>query len=349
MDATNFKPKGLATAIGSMPQVDAAEACDSVLRHLKDIPAWPQLPHRSFLENMYVQYSEGFPAVVLDHENERIYVDRSGDLSEQMEKLYAAYIENNLDQFAISPEYAPGLHQFLAQKMDSVVAVKGQVTGPISYGLAVTDQDRRPTLYDDTLADAIAKHLRLKAAWMERELAKLSPNTIIFVDEPYLASLGSAFVALSNDIVIKLTNEVLGGINGIKGIHCCGNTDWSVLMASDINILNFDAFSYGESLALYPNELKTFLHRGGIVAWGIVPNHEEKMIGQTVKGVVKRLDKMIGLLVAKGINHDMLLDQSMITPSCSLASMSAEASDQTLKFTAEVSREFRHLHGLKGN
>ena len=205
------------------------------------------------------------------------------------------------------------------------------------------------TLYDDTLADAIAKHLRLKAAWMERELAKISPNTIIFVDEPYLASLGSAFVALSNDTVIKLTNEVLGGISGIKGIHCCGNTDWSVLMASDIDILNFDAFSYGESLALYPNELQTFVARGGIVAWGIVPNHEEKMAGQTVTGVVERLDELIRLLVAKGINHDILLEQSMITPSCSLASMSPHASDQSLKFTAEVSREFRRLHGLEGN
>ncbi len=346
---TNFKPKGLATAIGSMPQVDAAEACASVLMHLTDIPAWPQLPNRSFLENMYVQYSEGFPSVVLDHENERIYVDRSGDFSEQLEKLYTAYIDNNLDQYAISAEYAPGLHQFLAQKIESVVAVKGQVTGPISYGLAVTDQDRRPTLYDDTLADAIAKHLRLKVAWMERELAKISPDTIIFVDEPYLASLGSAFVALSNDTVIKLTNEVLGGINGIKGIHCCGNTDWSVLMASDIDILNFDAFSYGESLALYPNELKTFLARGGIVAWGIVPNHEEKMAGQTVTGVVERLDELIRLLVTKGINHDLLLEQCMITPSCSLASMSPHASDQALKFTAEVSGEFRRLHGLEGN
>jgi hypothetical protein len=31
-----------------------------------DIPAWPQLPRRSFHESMYVQYSPSLPAIVLD-------------------------------------------------------------------------------------------------------------------------------------------------------------------------------------------------------------------------------------------------------------------------------------------
>ena len=54
----------LPTMIGSMPHTDPAEACAVVSRYLKDIPAWPQLPQRSFKENMYAQYSEGFPGIV---------------------------------------------------------------------------------------------------------------------------------------------------------------------------------------------------------------------------------------------------------------------------------------------
>ncbi len=56
----------LPTVIGSMPHTDPAAACSLVTRFLKDIPAWPQLPNRSFLENMYVQYSQGFPGVVVE-------------------------------------------------------------------------------------------------------------------------------------------------------------------------------------------------------------------------------------------------------------------------------------------
>ncbi|MCL0065348.1 methionine synthase [Dehalococcoidia bacterium] len=334
-----FKPGGLPTAIGSMPHTDPAEACSAVLGHLLDIPVWPQLSRRSFLESMYVQFSEGFPGLI--RKDERIYVDRSVELSDSLEGLYAAYVDNDLDRYAISPEYAAGFHQFLSQELGSALAVKGQVIGPISFGLAVTDQDRRPILYDDTLADALAKHLRLKAAWQERELRKISSNTIIFLDEPYLASTGSAFVAVSDDTVIGLIDETLAGLSGLKGIHCCGNADWPVLMNTTIDILNFDAYDYGESLALHPAEVKAFLDRGGVLAWGIVPSNEAILLGETASSLLRRLEKLMGLLSSSGISYDILCEQSLITPSCGLASLSPRSAERALELTAEVSREFR--------
>lgn len=339
-----WKPKGLATAIGSMPHLDPREACSIVLANLKDIPVWPQLPNRSFNENMYAQYSEGLPGAVVT--GDRIYVDRSGDLSTPLQKLYAAYLDNDIDQFAIGPDYAAGLHAFLKTQLPNVQAVKGQLTGPISFGLLVTDVDRRPILYDETLADAVARHLRLKAAWLERELHKISPRTIIFIDEPYLTSLGSAFVPLANDTVVRLINETLGGLNGLKGIHCCGNTDWPVLMNTDIDILNFDAYNYGESLALYPAELKAFLDRGGIIAWGIVPSEEKHLQRESLPRLVERLEKLMQLLSQKSISHDKLVEQSLITPSCGLASISPAAAISALELTAGVSRELRRVHNL---
>ena len=102
----------LPTIIGSMPHTDPSTACTQIVRYLKDIPAWPQLPKRSFLENMYVQFSEGFPGVAVGEGN--IYVDRSKDLDRPLENLYAAYLENDVDKYPVSPEYAAGFYSFLA-------------------------------------------------------------------------------------------------------------------------------------------------------------------------------------------------------------------------------------------
>jgi len=267
---------------GSLPHTDPIEACRLVTRFLKDIPVWPQLPKRSFLENMYVQYSQGFPGVVIEREGEKIYIDRSKDLSKPLERLYQAYLENDFAKYPISQEYAPGLYAFLALENLTPRAVKGQVTGPISWGLTVLDQDKKSILYDDVLGDAVAKLLRLKAGWQERVLKKLSRNTIIFLDEPYMTSYGSAYISLSRERVISLLDEVFGGIRGLKGVHCCGNTDWSVLLATSVNILNFDAYNFAESLTLYPKEVKRFLERGNAIAWGIVPNQPETLAKETV-------------------------------------------------------------------
>jgi methionine synthase II (cobalamin-independent) len=333
-----FELSGLPTAVGSMPHTDPVEACSLVARFLPQIPAWPQLPKRAFVENMYVQFSEGFPGVVI--EDDRIYVDRTKDLDKPLELLYAAYLENKIEEYGISPDYAAGLHAFLNTEL-SPLAVKGQVTGPISWGLTVTDQERRSVLYDDTLADALARHLRLKAAWQEMKLKAISPNTIIFVDEPYMTSFGSAFVSISREQVIKLLDEVFCGISGLKGIHCCGNTDWSVVLSTSLDILNFDAYNYGYTVALYPDEVKAFLERGGILAWGIVPNDEKDVPGETAKSLVDRLEEVIGALDRKGVSYRLQTERCLVTPACTLTSLTLEGAAFALELLAEVSKEIR--------
>lgn len=92
---------------------------------------------------------------------------------------------------------------------------------------------------------------------------------ILVVDEPYLAAFGSAFISLSREEVIAMLDEVFAAIHqegGLAGVHCCANTDWSVLMATSVNFLNLDSNGFVENLALYPDELRAFLDRGGYIA-----------------------------------------------------------------------------------
>jgi methionine synthase II (cobalamin-independent) len=329
----------LPTAIGSMPHVDAKKACMLIAKYLPDLPFWPQLPKRSNLENMYIQYSEGFPGAVV--EGSKIHVENSAEFDTQLEKLYNAASENKPDGYGIRPEYAAGLHAFLALKEQHPRMAKGQITGPISWGLCVTDREQRGILYDELLVDASAKFLRLKAMWQEQFLKRISKDTIIFFDEPYLASLGSAFVAISNEQVAKLLEESFSGIQGLKGVHCCGGTDWSLLLKSSADILSFDAYTYADSLSCYPDDVKIFLQRGSTIAWGIVTNDEESLVKETVASLYDRLGEAMAPFTRDGIPFRQLVAQGIVTPSCSLASMSIEASERALQILAELSAKLR--------
>jgi len=332
----------LPTIIGSMPHTDPQEACVLVSHYLRDIPAWPQLPKRSFLENMYVQYSEGFPGVVVS--GERIYVDRSKDLTKPLESLYAAYLENNVDRFPVSPDHAAGLYSFLSLTNLAPKAVKGQVTGPVTWGLTVADDTGKAIIYDDVLGDVVPKLLRLKAGWMEKELKRISQNTIVFVDEPYMSAFGSVSMNLSREKIISLLEEVFGGINGLKGVHCCGNTDWSVLLATSVNIISFDAYNYAQSLSLYPAEVKRFLDRGGAIAWGIVPNDEASLAKESVASLKDRLEEAMAPFTRNGIRFKQLIAQGLLTPSCGLAPLTEEAAARALELLAELSSGIRKRH-----
>jgi len=333
----------LPTMIGSMPHTDPAKACAQVTHYLKEIPAWPQLPKRCFPENMYAQFSEGFPGVVI--EENKISVDCSQDLDKPLEELYAAYLDNDFNKYSISAEYAAGLHSFLALTDLSPMAVKGQVTGPITWGLTVADDSGRAVIYDDVLGDAVAKLLRLKASWQESVLSQLSKNTIIFVDEPYMQAYGSIGMSLSREKIISLLEDVLSGISGLKGVHCCGNTDWSILLETSTDIISFDAYNYAQSLSLYPAEVKKFLDRQGTIAWGIVPNDEESLAKESVVSLKDRLEEAMAPFTRKGIRFKQLIEQGLLTPSCGLGAMSSdEAAAQALELLAELSVKMRERY-----
>lgn len=65
---TRFEQAGLPSALGSLPIVDPSAACDLMTQCFPAIPVWPQLPKRTYLENMYVQFSESLPGVVFANE-----------------------------------------------------------------------------------------------------------------------------------------------------------------------------------------------------------------------------------------------------------------------------------------
>ena len=265
-------------------------------------------------------------------------------LDKVLEKLYAAYLENDVDQYPVGPDYAAGLRYFLSLTDLSPLAVKGQITGPVTWGLTVTDETRRAILYDDVLGDAVPRFLRLKAGWQEKELKKICPDTIIFVDEPYMAAYGSsasAGVFSSPEEIVNLLEEVFAGINGLKGLHCCGNTDWSVLLNTNVDILSFDAYNYGQSLSLYPSETRKFLDRKGTIAWGIVPNDEESLTKESVASLKDCLEETIAPFTRNGIRFEQLLKQGLLTPSCGLASISEEVATHTLELLAELSAAIR--------
>ena len=334
-----FTPKFLTTHLGSIPHTECVDVCDRLI-HMLDIPAWPQMSRRSFRENMYVQFSASLPAIVTDETKQKVYFDTRNDITPALEAFYERYLANDVNAFALKPSYAAGFYNMLeAMRRIPGEWAKGQVTGPISFGLTVTDQDLRASLYNEQLADVIVKNTALIARWQVRQLRSVRPNVILFVDEPYMASFGSAFINLKRGQVIDMLNEVFDAIHaegGLAGVHCCANTDWSVLLATKVDILNLDAYGYIENLALFPAEMRAFLDRGGVVAWGIVPNNKE-IYDITPEGIAYRLNAGFTLIHDKAQSRGITIMpeefsmRSLVAPSCGLGPTTTEIADRVFE------------------
>jgi len=346
----NFTPKCIATTIGSFPYKESDKITEKIFETLLDIPNWAQLPNLNFRESMYIQYSEGMPCIVIDENKRTIYFDTSGDIYEKLDIFYEKYVEKDIDYFGISKEFSSGFYTFENylnnQDLGRIKFLKGQVTGPVSFGLTVTDENKRSALYNEGLVDSIVKCCAMKAAWQITRLKRFFQNIIIFIDEPYLSSFGSAFISISREQVIDYINEVTDTIHeygGIVGVHCCGNTDWSILMDTRIDIINFDAFEYFQSMVLYPEHLQKFFTNGGVLAWGIVPT-SEKIKDEDTDTILESFENKIEVLSKKGFDKDELLDRCLITPSCGMGTLQINLSDKVLEILNNISTKLREKH-----
>ncbi|KAB2858863.1 MAG: hypothetical protein F9K46_11385, partial [Anaerolineae bacterium] len=138
-----FEPNFMTTHVGSVPHLEPKSLGERLAKRL-DIPTWLQLPRRDFRESMYAQYSAHLPGIAVDDQKEKIYFDTTGDLTPALETFYEHYLADEVAYFDLRPAYSAGFQALLDQLCHIPGEwVKGQVTGPISFGLTVTDQDLR--------------------------------------------------------------------------------------------------------------------------------------------------------------------------------------------------------------
>lgn len=344
----SFNPRGMATAIGSFPHQDPASVCTLILNTVPEIPFWPQLPNSDFREQMDFQYCEGFPRIVLDETKKKIFFDTRGDFSIDFEKFYENFLAENLDYFKISPEFSRGIYQFEKQLSgidpSSIKYIKSQITGPVTLGLSIKDENKKDIYYNELFFDVVVKGVTMKARWLLRKFKPWGCNQICFVDEPVLTGFGSStYISVQHADVVNCLNEVVEALHPegvLVGTHCCGNTDWTILIDAGIDIISFDAYEYGETIAYYPDAVKTFLEKGGALAWGIIPT-SDKINLETPKSLTKKLECVVGNLASKGIDENLLWDRCLLTPSCGTGSMSTDDSEKVMNYLAEVSRLIR--------
>lgn len=326
-------------AIGSLPHKNVEEAMEIVVKNFSDIPFFPQLANFNKNENMVTQFLEGMPAFNPETPQDFCFDTDSEKFYEELENFYTNYeciVSKNdselLETYAISENFSstfPYFEDIIKQTKPKFA--KGQITGPFTFCTSIKNNNGELAIYDDTLRDIIVKHLILKALWQIKRVKSANPATlpIIFMDEPSISQIGtSAYLSISEDLVAEMLKEVSDVIKqhgAISAIHCCGKCDWRIPIKTGIDIINFDAYLYGENFGIYHKEIKNFLQQGGKIAWGLIPTCDENLLANVdIETFEDKFFKSVKYLTKNQIDEKLIIENSLITSSCGAGSLSIE-------------------------
>ncbi len=356
VNKNTFEPCCLSTLIGSLPVDGYQNALELINKYTPQIPLWPQMPSNP-LEGMMNQFIEGLPGVIEEDGKTYFNLEYDGFENDQL-KFYEEYLINSENhknllksRFNVSENRAVGIYNIKKSIQTSTEkhALKGQVTGPFTLLVGLVDQNKRLGYYNQDFRDMAVKNLAMKAAWQVEFLKDQNLPTIIFIDEPALAGLGSSsYISIDKNDIKQDLSEVINAIKksgGLAGIHVCANTDWNFLLSIDLDILSFDSHGYFDRFITCKPQIHDFLDRGGIVAWGIIPTDNTDIINKsTTDQLVDLWEMQIDQLVGGKWDKKSIFKQSMITPSCGTGALDLESSMKVLDLTQSVSNTIRNRY-----
>ena len=333
-------PYSQATGVGALPHKDPLEACQDVLEIFPSIPYIPTLPDRGLLESIVFNDSEQLPGRLI--RDDRLFFDSTNDHSAAMEQVYMDYVEGNFASYALHRDYASAFTEMMTHNLADVSILKYQVTGPVTFGMQVVNADKRPIYYDGQLADVLAKMLALKARWCEVEMKEKTgvKETLIVLNEPYLASLGSSVVPVDKETVRSGWEDIASQMEGGLGIHCCSNTDWEFVLGLNPSVISIDAYANAKEFLLYADTITGYMERGGVVAWGIVPADSRIFVTETPESLYRKYVDIRTQICTRMPEH--LFDaQSLITTSCGIRFADRDSACDIMKAAADISARIR--------
>lgn len=343
----------LACGIGSLPFKEPEPALELIFQSMPQIPHWPQLPRRGRVEHFVYQSLALLVrlGLIVVPEGDRLpyFTTEAPDWPERLTQFYTLLLDaasgqtQALEYFAIPREAGEGFYAFLERCLHegtgAALFLKGQVAGPLTAGLYLTDAEGRYAFYDEELRDLIIKTTAMQARWQAKVLGQMGLPAIIFVDDPALSAYGtSTHVALNRGDAVEALKEVALEIKeaqGIPGAHSCSGVDWSIFIEAGFRIISFDAYNYFDSLKVFAPQVEDFLKEGGILAWGIVPTYEQAW-KETRFTLHARLKYYIEELAKKGVTPAHLYQQGLITPSCGTGVLEEDLARRIYQLTAEL-------------
>jgi hypothetical protein len=356
-----FEARCSTTAMGIMPHRNVDQALRLALS--LDIPFWPQLPKVSMYEDMYVQTSQNFPGIAIDFDKGRL----SFDTSRFERELDAYFAKMDVPEtFALTTQYSAVFRKFLSRELQDYRAIRGQVTGPVSFGFKVLDENLKPIIYNDEVRTVLFDFIQKKVNIQYRALKGRNPNAFVWLDEPGLGYVFSGLSGYNEQQAKEHYHDFVEGLEGPKGLHLCAEVNLPYLLELGVEILSFDAYQIGFMPKEYAGNVAEFIKKGGIISWGIVPTESTVLATQT-PGTLARILSNYWDVVSEstGLSLNQIAMQALVAPArcclsdigqssatdkkageCQISSSEEKIVEKAFAFLPELSQILRDRYGV---
>ena len=196
------------------------------------------------------------------------------------------------------------------------------ILGPFTVSQILTDTAHEQVLADKSYRKLFVQAVCVKALWIIEKIKEYSPNTVpvVILEEPMLYQFGMLKrenKEITSTIVTGMFSQVVEKLKShgaIVGVQCLEKCDWSIPINAGVDLISYDAYNNPNNLGIFPEILTEFLHKGGMINWGIVPTLSDNMVmGLSVEYLHKRLLTTFDGIILSGVPADLLYKSALVS------------------------------------
>ncbi|MDZ4246221.1 MAG: hypothetical protein U1D67_03780, partial [Dehalococcoidia bacterium] len=238
--------------------------------------------------------------------NTEAFISKIGDYEKSMEAP---------EGLALTREYSSVYHRFLGIDLAGHSSIRGQMSGPVSFGFRVIDEGDKPIIYDDSVRVILFDFMQRKVNIQVQQLKEKNKRAFVWLDEPGLGWVFSGFTGYNDVQATEDYRNFFQGIEGIKALHLCAAINLPYLLGLGVELLSFDAYAIESMPMGYTEAIGNYLKEGKVIAWGIVPTDSDNLNKETPDTIAARLSGYWEKVnKGSGVDVKQIAEQAVITP-----------------------------------
>ncbi|RKH27192.1 hypothetical protein D7Y13_19410 [Corallococcus praedator] len=345
--AVQLLPACATTGIGSLPHTQVELGLQAALA--MDIPFLPQLPVGHPGELMIPAALEGLPGLRFDEDGVCTVdvAEWTAGRAAFEAKLEQALASGNLEAFEPTPEACRAWRPFLWEVEHRKLAfAKAQLSGPFTVRSVVRTTTGEPVLTVPGLDDAFYRLVMVRALAMVRALKRTGTTPLFYLDEPGLY----AYVKMNPQHLLaqqelRLLVVALQREGALVGIHCCGNTDWGVLLDAQADLVSLDVRLSLDAMLEEREALERFLASGATFSLGVIPT--DLASTYSVEELADSVEASLKAALPQGIGFAQAVSTVLLTPACGLAMRSVVDAERILEELKQSQRRLKRALELE--
>lgn len=325
--------------LGILPHKNINAVVDIVEKYFPESPFWAQLPNFAPIEGQFLQYLSQIPGIKNDLLKKRHYLDTTSYLY----KTRSLEILKDYEELSLSvlKKYRPNsvfFDNFLRIiENNKPEYAKGQIFGPLSIGLLLTDEKGVPVIENGKCMDIIIKALCLQIISQICEMKSVLPsvNPYIFVEEPEISKIFASekpiYSRKKTLSILKMVAKAIKDNGGIPVFHSNHCMDWSLPIDAGFEVLSFNAESEFVTLLNSNIKLDKYLNAGKKLAWFIMPTDKEELLHTNIYNLFSRyLESLNRMKDFYKVHKSLILNNSIVTVGMDSSSFTEATSEKSI-------------------